>query len=75
MPRNFFKLITMNKIVSYIIIFIAVGLAVFNTYHIDFNNMWEDDSRTAIYGVLVSLIVVLIVLINLQSLKVKEKLK
>ena len=75
MPRNFFKLITMNKIVSYIIIFIAVGLAVFNTYHIDFNNMWADNSRTAIYGVLVSLIVILIVVINIQSLKVKEKLK
>ena len=65
----------MNKIISYIVIFIAVGLAVFNTYHIDFNNMWADDSRTAIYGVLVSLIVILIVLINIQSLKVKEKLK
>ena len=65
----------MNKIVSYIILIIAVGLAGFNTYHIDFNNMWADDSRTAIYGVLVSSIVVLIVLINLQSLKVKEKLK
>ena len=65
----------MNKIVSYIILFIAVGLAVFNTYHIDFNNMWANDSRTAIYGVLVSLIVVLIVLINIQSLKVKEILK
>ena len=65
----------MNKIVSYIILFIAVGLAAFNTYHIDFENMWGDDSRTAIYGVLVSLIVVLIVLINIQSLKVKEKLK
>jgi len=65
----------MNKIVSFIILFIAVGLAVFNTYHIDFNNMWADDSRTAISGVLVSLIVILIVLINIQSLKVKEKLK
>ena len=65
----------MNKNVSYIIIFIALGLAAFNTYHIDFNSMWADDSRTAIYGVLVSLIVILIVLINLQSLKVKEKLK
>jgi hypothetical protein len=65
----------MNKIVFFIILFIAIGLAAFNAYHIDFNNMWADDSRTAIYGVLVSLIVVLIVLINLQSLKVKEKLK
>ncbi len=65
----------MNKIVSYIIIFIAIGLAVFNAYHINYNDMWADDSRTAIYGVLVSLIVVMIVLINLQSLKVKEKLK
>ena len=65
----------MNKIVSSIILFIAVGLAVFNTYHIDFNNMWADNSRTAIYGVLVSLIVILIVVINIQSLKVKEKLK
>ena len=65
----------MNKIVSFIILFIAVGLAVFNTYHIDFNNMWADNSRTAIYGVLVSLIVILIVLINIQSLKVKENLK
>lgn len=37
--------------------------------------MWADDSRTAIYGVLVSLIVILIVLINIQSLKVKEKLR
>jgi hypothetical protein len=65
----------MNKIVSFIILFIAVGLAVFNTYHIDFNNMWADNSRTAIYGVLVSLIVILIVVINIQSLKVKDKLK
>ena len=65
----------MNKIVSYIIIFIALGLSAFNVYHIDFNSMWADDSRTAIYGVLVSLIVILIVLINIQSLKVKEKLK
>ncbi len=65
----------MNKIVSFIIIFIAVGLAVFNAYHINYDNMWADDSRTAIYGMLVSLIVVLIVLINLQSLKVKERLK
>jgi hypothetical protein len=65
----------MNKIVSFIILFIAVGLAVFNTYHIDFNNMWADNSRTAIYGVLVSLIVILILVINIQSLKVKEKLK
>ena len=65
----------MNKIVSFIILFIAAGLAVFNTYYIDFNNMWADDSRTAIYGLLVSLIVILILLINIQSLKVKEKLK
>ncbi len=65
----------MNKIVSFIILFIAVGLAVLNTYHIDFNNMWADNSRTAIYGVLVSLIVILILVINIQSLKVKEKLK
>ena len=65
----------MNKIVFFIILLIAIGLATFNAYHIDFNNIWADDSRTAIYGVIVSLIVVLIVLINLQSLKIKEKLK
>ena len=75
MRPNSFKLYLMNKIISYIIVIIAFGLALFNAYHIDFKNIWGDDSRTAIYGILVSLIVVMIILINLKSLKVKEKLK
>lgn len=65
----------MNKIVSYALLLIALGLLGLNLYSIDYDNIWVNDSRTAIYGVIVSLCVVLIVLINLRSLQIKEKLE
>ena len=65
----------MNKLVSYALLLIALGLLGLNLYSIDYDNIWANDSRTAIYGVIVSLCVVMIVLINLRSLQIKEKLE
>ena len=65
----------MNKIVSYALLLIALGLLGLNLYSIHYDNIWANDSRTAIYGVIVSLCVVMIVLINLRSLQIKEKLE
>ena len=63
----------MNKITSYILIGISVILLIFNLYTLDYQDIWGKDSRGAFFGALANVCVMLVVFINLNSQKIKEK--
>ncbi|MDY8136874.1 hypothetical protein [Aquimarina sp. 2201CG5-10] len=63
------------KYFIYILILVAVGLIIYNTTKLDFNNLLQGDSATALIGVFASACVVVLLLILLVSRIIKEKSK
>lgn len=61
------------KAFIYILIAIATGLIIYNFTFLDFNNLFEGDSRTALIGILTSLIVVVLLAILLMSRAIAQK--
>ena len=60
---------------TYILIFIAVGLIVFNITLLDFKNLMEGNSLVALIGIVASICAVLILLIFRMSKAIVEKTK
>jgi len=63
------------KIFTYILIFLALGLIVFNIFHLDFSNLFNSESLIALIGIVASLCAILILLIFRMSKSIEEKLK
>ena len=63
------------RIFTYILIFIALLLIVFNITILDFNHLLEGDSFVALIGIIASLCAVLILLIFRMSKSIEEKFK
>lgn len=61
------------KILIYILIALAVGLIIYNITFLDFNNLFSDESTTALVGIFASSIVVVLMLILLMSKAIAEK--
>ncbi|WP_073315773.1 hypothetical protein [Aquimarina spongiae] len=63
------------KYFIYSLITIATGLLIFNIFHLDFNDLFEEESKTALVGIFASACVIILMLILLISKKIQEKNK
>lgn len=63
------------KVFTTILIFLAVGLIIFNLTLLDYNNPLEGNSAVALIGILAAFCAVFILLIFKMSKKIEEKLK
>ncbi|HBR55846.1 MAG TPA: hypothetical protein EYN07_08680 [Flavobacteriaceae bacterium] len=63
------------KIVSYILIALALGLLIFNATKIDFDAPFEGDSTVAVICVLAAACVIVLLLILRTSLTIQQKSK
>ena len=61
------------KIITSILIVIALALLVFNITQLDFNNLSNGDSMIALIGSVAALIAIVILLIFRVSKKIEEK--
>ncbi len=61
------------KIFTYILIAIAIVLAVYNVTKLDFNNLFEGDSSIAAIGILAAGIVILLLMILKISKQISKK--
>ena len=64
----------MNKILTIILIFLAIALVGYNVTLIDFNNTLEGNSVIALIGILAALCAIVILLIFLTSKKIQKKI-
>ncbi|MEM1258084.1 MAG: hypothetical protein AAGH81_06115 [Bacteroidota bacterium] len=65
----------MNKTLLLILLFLALGLAIYNSTLLDFDNPFEGDSLVACIGVLASACAILLLLIFSASKKIEQKVK
>ena len=63
------------KIFTTILIFLAIGLTIFNLTLLDYENPLEGKSAVALIGVIASLCAVFILIIFRISKEIEEKLK
>ena len=63
------------KVFIYILIVIALGLAGYNITLLDFENLLEGNSKTALIGICACLCVIVLMLILLVSKKIEQKPK
>ncbi|WP_396191896.1 hypothetical protein [Flavobacterium sp.] len=63
------------KIFTTILIFLAIGLIIFNFTLLDYNHPFEGDSVVALVGIAAAFCAVFILLIFKMSKKIEEKLK
>ncbi|WP_108867549.1 hypothetical protein [Aquimarina aquimarini] len=63
------------KYFIYTLITIAIGLLIYNSTHLDFDNLWSDDNKTALIGIFSSACAVLLMSILLVSKNIQEKSK
>ncbi|GHA48464.1 hypothetical protein GCM10007103_31680 [Salinimicrobium marinum] len=61
------------KILIYTLIVLAIGLIGYNATFLDFDNLFVDDSGTALIGILSSSIVVVLMVILLMSRTIAKK--
>ena len=60
---------------NYFIIAIAFILLGINIYHLDFDNFFSENGKIALFGVLACLIAIVLLLILINSNKIKNQLK
>ncbi|MAU70976.1 MAG: hypothetical protein CMP77_14235 [Flavobacterium sp.] len=65
----------MNKVVTIILLVMAVALMAYNATMIDFENPLKDDSSVAVIGIIAPLCAILLILIYRTSKKIQEKVK
>lgn len=63
------------KIFIYVLIAVATGLIIYNSTFLDFNNLFNGESATALIGVLCASIVILLMIILLMSRSIAEKVR
>lgn len=62
------------KVFTYVLVFIALALILFNITLLDLNNLFEGESLVALIGVVASFCAVLILLIFRMSKVIDEKI-
>ena len=65
----------MTKIVSIVLIVIAVALIVYNATDIDFNNPLQGDSVIALIGIVAALCAIVLIVIFMMSKKIQQKVE
>ncbi|AIY12811.1 MULTISPECIES: hypothetical protein [Cellulophaga] len=65
----------MTKIVSIVLIVIAVALIVYNATVIDFNNPLQGDSVIALIGIVAALCAIVLIVIFMMSKKIQQKVE
>ncbi|WP_394974184.1 hypothetical protein [uncultured Croceitalea sp.] len=65
----------MNRTITLILIFIALGLITYNVTLLDFNAIFEGDSLIAAIGIVASLCAIVLLLIFMTAKKIEEKVK
>lgn len=65
----------MNKIVSSILILVAVALIAYNVTLVDYSRPLEGDSIIAVIGILAALCAIVLILIYLASKKIQKKVE
>lgn len=65
----------MNRTALVILVFLALGLAIYNITLLDFNNLFEGDSLIACIGIMASACAILLLLIFSASKKIEKKVK
>ncbi len=63
------------KIFTYILIFLAIGLIIFNITLLDFKHLTEGNSMIALIGIAASICAVLILLIFKMSKSIADKIQ
>ncbi|SMC37069.1 hypothetical protein [Cellulophaga tyrosinoxydans] len=64
----------MNKIVSIILILIALALITYNATLLDFNNLFKGDSIIALIGIVAALCAIVLLVIFMLSKKIQKKM-
>lgn len=64
----------MNKIVSSILILIALALIIYNATLLNFDNLLQGDSIIALIGIVASLCAVVLLVIFMSSKKIQKKI-
>jgi hypothetical protein len=65
----------MNKTVTLILIFIALGLIAYNVTLLNFDAIFEGDSLIAAIGIVASLCAIVLLLIFMTAKKIEQKVK
>jgi len=65
----------MNKIISIVLIIIAVALIIYNTTLLNFENFLEGDSVIAMIGIVASLCAIVLLIIFMMSKKIQKKIE
>lgn len=63
------------KLYGWFIIIIALGLAVFNAFQMDFDNPTSENSKVALIGIVTSFCAILLTLIYMRSKKVTKQVE
>ena len=61
------------KYFIYLLLVIAIGLIIYNTTHIDFDNLLIGNSKTAVISIVASACVVVLLLILITARSIQEK--
>lgn len=65
----------MNKTVTLVLIFIALGLIAYNVTLLDFDAIFKGDSLIAAIGIVASLCAIVLLLIFMTAKKIEQKVK
>lgn len=65
----------MNKVLTIVLIVLALGLIAYNVTIIDYDNPFEGDSTIALIGVVASLSAIVLLLIFNTSKKIQKKVE
>jgi hypothetical protein len=64
----------MSKILSFILMAVAVALIAYNVTLVNFQNLFEGNSVIALIGIIASLCAIALLLIYITSRKIKDKM-
>ena len=64
----------MNKVLSVILIVIALALISYNVTLVDYNNPFQGESTVAVIGIVAALCAIVLILIYITSRKIKDKI-
>ena len=65
----------MNKVLTVILILLALALIAYNVTLVDFSNPFQGDSTIALIGILAPLCAIVLLLIFVTSKKIDKKMK
>ena len=63
------------KIFTFILIFLALGLVIFNATLLDFNHLFDEKNKVALIGIVASFCALFVLLIFRMSKMIEEKTK